>query len=74
MKNKITTLMTIVAMTIIVASIGCKKGDTGPAGTNGANGLNVRPQDLVIFNDKYKKEDLEGLVNNSKGNKKGTKK
>jgi transcriptional regulator with XRE-family HTH domain len=32
--------------------------------------LNLKPQDIVKFNYKPKKEDLEGLVNNNKSNKK----
>lgn len=36
--------------------------------------LNLKPADLVVFNFSNKKEALEGLVNNSKSNKKSSKK
>ena len=36
--------------------------------------LNVKPEELVRFDHKFRKEDLERLVNNSKSNKKRTKK
>jgi transcriptional regulator with XRE-family HTH domain len=32
--------------------------------------LNIKPENLIKFNFRSKKEDLEGLVNNNKANKK----